>query len=229
MEKVQSGLYTDYKWSREHIAAGGFYPLYLLAEWGLQEQSGMSRSRGAGKGLTNLQLHIKLDRGVQLITALGSPLQWVDRDYAVMAVGSLRNDLKRQAILQLQLEGRASGQHSVLQLYWSYRDDYWVQVMTPAVRLHLQFSNHTSVLVPAMDTKVDKYLRMLQNPLLLERAFKLFERGKARQGEDLICRRADEMLLCALRWNDAELLKEAEWMYALARQWSETYAVSLQA
>ncbi|NMO95223.1 hypothetical protein [Paenibacillus lemnae] len=175
-------------------------------------------------GITEVKLHIQLKPGVQLIDIYGYKTEWLSDYHCVISLGSICSDVRKQAVIAFHMDGRTSGIHPMIITHWSYRDDGRVQVMTPASEQSIQFSNHTSVMQCHLNNKVDKYLRLLQNPVLLEKALQYFEQGEIMLGEDLLLRRADEMLLCALRWNDADMLQDAELLYALARRWVDTYA-----
>lgn len=219
-----SGLYTDFTWSRNHVAASGTNKVYLLVEW--REMPGQPRNdnlsfRPVARGI---QLHLQLGAGVRLAKIYGCKAEMLNDRNFTFILGSLWRGMEKQIVLGFELTARPSGVYPVVTALWTYEDERQEQVIISSSTQSLHFSNHTAVLSKRMDKRVEKYMNLLQNPAVLENALKAFERGYYERGEEMIRRRADEMLIYAARLNDSDYLREAELLYGLGRRFMETYA-----
>ena len=79
-------------------------------------------------------------------------------------------------------------------------------VLRPSRTIPLQFSNHTALKYRRADDRVEKVLKLYQNASILEQARRAGT-GKLARGEEMIRRQADEMLLYAIRFRDADYLR----------------------
>ncbi|WP_235439797.1 hypothetical protein [Paenibacillus sp. DMB20] len=221
---LQSGLYTDFTWSRNHVAASGTNQVYLLVEWRGMPGQPRNDNLGFRPVAGRIQLHLQLGAGVRLAKVYGCKAEMLNDRSFTFILGSLWQGMEKQIVLGFELTARPSGVYPVVTALWTYEDEREEQVVVSSITQSLQFSNHTAVLNKMMDKRVEKYLKLLQNPAVLENALRAFERGCYERGEEIIRRRADEMLLYAARLNDGDYLKEAELLYGLGSRFMDTYA-----
>lgn len=218
-------FHTQYRWSRNFVAARGMSQAYLLVEWrDGGKTSGAIQKAASGGG--RIYLRLRLGTGVRLTGFYGCRADRLEESHCSFLVGSCGSEVTRKAVLRFELSSRPSGLHQIILAEWTCIDENGEQILAPGDVLSLQFSHHTSTAQEVMDPEVEKQLKFLQNPAILGKALRAYEKGFFLQGEELIQRRADEMLLHAARELDVEFLKEAEMLYGLGRRFSETYITS---
>lgn len=223
---MHSDLYSDITWSTKRVAAGDVTQIFLLVEWrgGIQ---GPSRQKGmkSHQIAANVQLHLQLKEPIQLTNVYGGIINSHTGPNLSVSIGSLSDNGTRQVVLEFLAGPYPSGVHPVLTAAWSYLDrDTQLVNQFPSYTLQLHFSNHTDLKSQKLNERVEKALRLLQNPMILDEAEKLFRQGKLEAGESMLRRRADEMMLCALRDDDEDYLKEAETLYRLSTLYFGTYS-----
>lgn len=218
-------FHTQYTWSRNLVAARGTSQVYLLVEWRSGgKTSGATPEAGAGGG--QIYLRLRLGTGVRLTGVYGCRAGQLDESHCSFLVGSCQSGRTRQAVFRFEFSSRPSGLHQVILAEWTCIHETGEQILAPGDVLSLQFSHHTSTAHKIMNFEVEKHLKFLQNPAILGHALRAFEKGFFIQGEELILRRADEMLLHAARQLDVEFLREAEMLYGLGRRFRETFVTS---
>lgn len=223
---MQSGLYTDFTWSRNHVAASGANQVYLLVEWRGTAARTKYHKTNSRRIAEHVQLHLQLGAGVRLTAIWGGKAEMLNERNYTLLFGSLLEGAERQVVLEFEFAPRTSGIHPIVTALWTYTEVPHTHVILPSQTISLQFSNHTAILHTKTDQRVEKCRKLLQNPSILENALKAFERGYLERGEEIICRRADEMLLLALRLGDLDYLKEAEILYDLSHVFLNTYATA---
>ncbi len=221
---MQSGLYTNFTWCRNHVIASSANRVYLLVEWRGTVTRPRKQKSIFYRVANQVQLHLQLEAGVQIIGLYGCKAERLNGRNLTLNLGSLSEDVTKQIVLKFEIGRRSSGIHPIVSAMWTYIDDVHRSVVVPSRTISLQFSNHTGILRRDMDHRVYKYQKLLENPSILESALRAFEMGYYEEGEDIIRRRADEMLLYALRLGDFEYLREAEIMYDLSCAFLESYA-----
>ena len=77
--------------------------------------------------------------------------------------------------------------------------------------------------IPKVDYRVEKALKFYQNASALQQARGEMQHGNLGLGERLILRQADQMLLYAIRFEDADYLQEAEALYKLNGLYRNTF------
>ncbi|MGO4791492.1 hypothetical protein AB4124_29205 [Paenibacillus sp. 2KB_20] len=172
----------------------------------------------------DVQLHLQLGERVQVERMYGCQGEILNDRNISLSLGSLSEGRSKQLVLELSVGARQSGVYPIITALWTYMD---VQkrkvVLQPSRTIPLQFSNHTALKYRRADYRVEKVLKLYQNASILEQAIGKLERGKLAQGEEMIRRQADEMLLYAIRFRDADYLKEAETLYQLIGLYLDTY------
>ncbi|MEK3731494.1 hypothetical protein MKX64_03445 [Paenibacillus sp. FSL M8-0334] len=226
MDALRSDLNSDFTWSTNRVAAGGVTQIFLLVEWrgGIQ---GPSRHKGmkSHQIAEHVQLDLQLEEPIQLTNVYGGILDSRMGQHITVSIGPLSDNGSKQVVLELLAGPYRSGIYPVITAGWSYRDRDTLQVTNfPSYTLQLQFSNHTDLRSRKPDERVEKALRLLQNPLILDEAEQLFKQGDLEAGESMLRRRADEMMLCALRADDEDYLKEAETLYRLSTLYFGTFS-----
>lgn len=222
---MQSGLYSDFTWSHSHVSAGGTSQVFLLIEW----RAGVLRPKTQSKGFNQhlaeeVQLHLQLGERVQLVHMYGCQGEVLNDRNISLSLGSLSDGKSKQLLLELSIGARPSGIYPIIIALWTYVDVLKQKVvLQPSRTIPLQFSNHTALKSRNADYRVEKALKLYQNASILERARGELEQGNLAEGEDLIRRQADEMLLYAIRFRDADYLKEAEALYKLSGLYMDTY------
>ncbi|WP_433938838.1 hypothetical protein [Paenibacillus lautus] len=225
MDVLQSGLYSDYTWSHSHVFAGGTSQVFLLIEWRAGVQKQKTQSKGLRRRIAEeVQLHLQLGEGVQVEQMYGCQGEILNDRNISLSLGSLSEGRTKQLVLELSVGARQSGVYPIVTALWTYMDVLKQKVvLQPSRTIPLQFSNHTTLRYRKADYRVEKVLKLYQNAFILEQAREELEQGNLTQGEDLIRRQADEMLLYATRFQDPEYLKEAEVLYKLSVLYKNTY------
>lgn len=222
---MQSGLYTDFTWCRNHVAASGANHVYLLVEWrGTVARTLKHKKTLYDRVADQVQLHLQLEAGVRIIAFYGCKAERLNNRNFTLNLGSLLEGAAKQIVLEFELAPRSSGIHPIVTALWTYMDEANRPNIVPSSTISLKFSNHTAIYNQKMDHRVEKYTKILENPSILENALRAFEKGYYVEGEDIIRRRADEMLLYALRSGDFDYLKEAEVLYSLGYALLDSYA-----
>lgn len=222
---MQSGLYTEFTWSRNHVAASGANQVYLLVEWRSSTARPKKHIANSKRVAEQVQLHLQLGNGVRLNALYGSKVEELNELNYTLNLGSLFEEDDKKIVLEFDFAPQPSGTHPMVTALWTYKDALHRQVILPSRTVSLQFSNHTALLIKKVDHHVEKCLKILQNPTVLENALIAFERGHIERGQEIVRRRADEMLLQAIRLTDIDYLKEAEIFYDLSHTFMSTYVV----
>lgn len=220
---MQSGVYTEFTWSRNHVAASGANQVYLLVEWRGSKTRPKNHMANSKHIAEQVQLHLQLGPGVRLNALYGCKVEVLNELNYTIWLGSLLEGEDRRIVLDFEFASRPSGTHPIVTALCTYKDVSNSQVILPSRTISLQFSNHTALHLKKVDHRVEKCMKILQNPSVLEHALLAFERGYCERGEEIIRRRADEMLLQAIRLEDTDYLKEAEMLYALSHTFINTY------
>ncbi|WP_339271319.1 hypothetical protein MKY48_07585 [Paenibacillus sp. FSL W8-0187] len=225
MDVLQSGLFSDFTWSHSHVFAGGTSQVFLLIEWRAGVLKQKTQFHGFNQCMAeDVQLHLQLGERVQVERMYGCQGEILNDRNISLSLGSLSEGRSKQLVLELSVGARQSGVYPIITALWTYMD---VQkrkvVLQPSRTIPLQFSNHTALKYRRADYRVEKVLKLYQNASILEQAIGKLERGKLAQGEEMIRRQADEMLLYAIRFRDADYLKEAETLYQLIGLYLDTY------
>ncbi|GIO92832.1 MULTISPECIES: hypothetical protein [Paenibacillus] len=225
MDVLQSGLYSDFLWSHNQVSASGCNQVFLLIEW----RGGVLGPKLPAKGSKQLladqvQLHLQLGERVQLGRMYGCEGEMLNDRNLSLSLGTLSEGKVRRLVLDLSVGPRPSGVYPIVTMLWTYLDVIKQKmVLQPSRTIPLQFSNSTALIKRGADHRVEKALKLLQNPMIVEQARQEMQRGKLAEGEAIILRRADEMLLYAARLEDADYLKEAEALYRLSTLYMDTY------
>lgn len=225
MDVLQSGLFSDFTWSHSHVFAGGTSQVFLLIEWRAGVLKQKTQFHGFNQCMAeDVQLHLQLGERVQVERMYGCQGEILNDRNISLSLGSLSEGRSKQLLLELSVGARQSGVYPIITALWTYMD---VQkrkvVLQPSRTIPLQFSNHTALKYRRADYRVEKVLNLYQNASILEQARGEMERGKLAQGEEMIRRQADEMLLYAIRFRDVDYLKEAETLYQLIGLYLDTY------
>lgn len=223
MDVLQSGVYTEFTWSRNHVAASGANQVYLLVEWRGSKVKPRNQIANSRHIAEEVQLHLQLGSGVRLKALYGCKVEMLNELNCTLWIGSLPEGEDRRIVLEFDFASHPSGTHPIVTALCTYKDGMNRQVILPSRTISLQFSNHTAVHLKKVNHRVEKCMKILQNPAVLESALLAFERGCYERGEEIIRRRADEMLLQAIRLGDADYLEEAEILYALSHTFINTY------
>ncbi|UNK19733.1 hypothetical protein MNQ98_06800 [Paenibacillus sp. N3/727] len=226
MGALHSSLYTDFTWSRNHVAASGANHVYLLVEWRGTAARPRKKRTFFNRVAEQVQLHLQLGAGVRINALYGYKAEMLNDRNITLNLGCLLEGMAKQIVLEFEFAPRSSGIHTVVTALWTYMDEMYRQVILPSRTISLQFSNHTAIFHKTIDLRVEKYTKLLQNPSIVENALKAYERGYLVEGEEIIRRRADEMLLYALRLGDVDYLREAEILYNLGYAFVDSYAAS---
>ncbi len=225
---MQSGLNSDFTWSHTQVSAGGTSQVFLLIEW----RAGVHKSTAVpvhfGQQFADeVQLHLQLGERVQLVQMYGCKGQLLNDRNLTLSLGSLSEGKPRQLGLEFRIGGRASGVYPLITALWTYWDVLKQKsVLQPSQTLPLQFSNHTSLNHRKANARVDKALRLLQNATVLDRARGELEKGNLAEGEGMIRRQADELLMHATRLRDTDYLEQADMLYKLSGLYIDTYRQS---
>lgn len=222
---MQSGLYSDFTWSHSHVFAGDTSQVFLLIEW----RTGVIRQNKQSKDMNrciaeDIQLHLQLGEDVQLESMYGCQGEVLNDRNISLSLGSLSGGKTKQLVLGLSVGARQSGVYPIITALWTYMDTQKQKVvLQPSRTIPLQFSNHTALKYRKGDYRVEKVLKFYQNASALQQARGEMQHGNLGLGEQLILRQADQMLLYAIRFEDAEYLQEAEALYKLNGLYRNTF------
>ncbi|KOP64542.1 hypothetical protein AMS62_04225 [Bacillus sp. FJAT-18019] len=225
MDVLQSGLYSDFTWSHSHVFAGDTSQVFLLIEW----RTGVIRQNKQSKDMNrciaeDIQLHLQLGEDVQLESMYGCQGEVLNDRNISLSLGSLSAGKTKQLVLGLSVGARQSGVYPIITALWTYMDIQKQKVvLQPSRTIPLQFSNHTALKYRKVDYRVEKALKFYQNASALQQARGEMQHGNLGLGERLILRQADQMLLYAIRFEDAEYLQEAEALYKLNGLYRNTF------
>lgn len=220
---MQSGLYTEFTWCSNHVAASGANQVYLLVEWRGSTARPKKHIPKSKRIAEQVQLHLQLGMGAKLSALYGCRVEILNEFNYTIGLGSLYEEDDRQIVLGFDFAPCSSGVHPMVTALWTFKDSSHREIILPSHTISLQFSNHTALLFRKVNPRVEKCIKILQNPEVLENALIAFERGYSERGGEMIRRRADEMLLLAIRLEDIDYLQEAEILYNLSDTFINTY------
>lgn len=222
---MQSGLYSDFTWSHSHVFAGDASQVFLLIEWRTDVIRYSKQSKDMNPCIAkNIQLHLQLGEDVQLESMYGCQGKVLSDRNISLSLGSLSTGKTRQLVLGLSVGARPSGVYPIITALWTYMDTQKEKVvLQPSRTVTLQFSNHTALKYQKADYRVEKVIHLYRNIFFLQQARGEMRNGNIKAGEGLILKRADLMLLYAIRFEDADYLQEAETLYKLGGLYRNTF------
>ncbi|MNP37932.1 hypothetical protein D3C76_1314090 [compost metagenome] len=89
--------------------------------------------------------------------------------------------------------------------------------------IYIKYTYNLGLLRLPANLKVEKQAKLLKTPILLKEAIEKFESGDLDQGESMIRRKGDELLLFSIQNEDLDVADEAEKLYQLSKQYRDTY------
>jgi hypothetical protein len=132
--------------------------------------------------------------------------------------------VKQFLAIELALESQSAGMHGVLSAQWKFKEKNKERIKElPVKELYINYTYHTGLLQQPENFHVRKHVMLLETQTILKEAIRLFEEGDVEQGEWLLRRKGDEMLIEAARFTDERLLEEADMLYQLSEHYVGTY------
>ncbi|MDR0268252.1 hypothetical protein [Paenibacillus sp.] len=221
---MQSSIQENFIWDRSHIFASGSNKVILLVEW-YGGNSRQSRKRSTPKLIAqDVQLHLWLEPQVSLVRILGGMVVENLGQSLMIPLGHLYDGVKQFLAIELALQPQNAGMHGVLSAQWKYKEKNKERIKElPVKELYMNYTYHTGLLQQPENFYVRKHVMLLETQTILKEAIHLFEEGDVEQGEWLLRRKGDEMLIMAARFTDERLLEEAEMVYQLSEHYVGTY------
>ncbi|WP_018885107.1 hypothetical protein [Paenibacillus massiliensis] len=226
---MSSMLDVSYTWSREAMSATGRHQAHLLVEWGKvygRRRRIHMRPKMIG---CDLRMHLIPEPGTHFGRVLGTRVEMDLNDRpgeVIIHCGNLYSGQSRHALLDFRVDPHPSGRHAVCAVEWSWRrpgSDERTALRSEMLFVH--FTLHTGLIMASPNPRVQKFIMFNESFEILRKALRLYERGAAVQGGDMLRRHADSLLIRATRLGDYDYLREAEIFLDLYRSWNETYVV----
>ena len=203
-------------WSRSSVSARGEEKVILLIEW-YAGRLNSAKARPAKMVSKEVQFYVWPERGTKILAVYGAQPQMEKNGALLLPVGQLLEGEKHCLAFEVSLDAQAAGIHQIMAVQWRYKnllkDNFKHQ---PIEAIHLHFTHHLGLLGQQENFYVHKHALLLQSPMKLKKAMLLCEQGCNDQGEWLLRRQGDEMLLLAIREQDKRLMQEAELFYRLS-------------
>ncbi|GAB6991585.1 hypothetical protein [Paenibacillus pini] len=221
---MQSGIQANFMWSRKNIYASGTNRVFLLVEWygGTIRQN---RRRSTPKLIArDVQLLLWLEPNVSLVKVHGAkPIKSIN-DSIMIPLGHLYDGVKQFIAIEFAFQPQTVGLHGVLSAQWRFKEKNKERMKELPVReIYIQYTYHMGLLQQPEDFYVKKHIKLLETPGILKEAIRLFEHGDLVQGEWMLRRKGDELLINAVRHSDVRLLEEATMLYQLSERYVKTY------
>lgn len=215
---MQMQIKYSCSWSRSAVSARGEEKVTLLIEWyaGRLKSAKVRLARLVSR---DVQFYIWPEPGTKILAVYGAkPRMEKAGTLMTLPVGQLFEGEKHCLAIEVSLDARAAGMHQTLAVQLRHKnvmkDKFKHQ---PIEGIHLHFSHHLGLLREQESFHVQKHVLLLQSPMKLRNAMLLCEQGRFDQGEWLLRRQGDELLLFAIREGDRRLMQEAELFYRISQ------------
>ncbi|HEY2494238.1 MAG TPA: hypothetical protein VGI33_15205 [Paenibacillus sp.] len=221
---MKMGIEATYSWNHEHIFARGADKIYLLVQW----YAGMlptTRRRSTPKLLArDVELYLWLEPYIKIERIYGCEEMKGSQQLLIIPLGHLYNGIKQSLIIECTLLSQTAGMKHVLSAQWRYKEGNRGRAKQLSVeKININYTYDLGRIRSAGDINVEKHIKLLKTPTVVKEAIKLFDSGDVDQGEYILRRKGDELLLFAIHSGDPKLIEEAEMLYRLSEHYADTY------
>jgi len=211
---MQASIQLDFTWSKEHIFAGGAQNIVLLVEWYGAPSTELGRKRNHKIAAREIELRLWLEPHIVLTKLYGCHTVGGDDRSLLLPLGKIQSGQRKYIALEFALKPGTAGKYDAVWLKGHYKQPYGERICElPMQKLSLEYSHHTEVLLENPSFRVEKHLELLKVEEILEEAELLRSIGRQKEAGETLRRKADSLLLLAIRTGDRQLTREAESLY----------------
>ncbi|SDO86748.1 Ca-activated chloride channel family protein [Paenibacillus sp. yr247] len=162
----------------------------------------------------NVQLAIQPSGATQITNIFGYNAHDV-KDGLKLSLGDVYEQEVKSILIEFTLFPHTAGTHKIVDLQWDF-----VDVTEGAKMISLQhmveshFTNDLNLIAHSPNPLVEKQVKITESAIVIEHAITAFDRGDEETGIMLLQQQADEMLVAAVKSEDAELREEAQLLYS---------------
>jgi Ca-activated chloride channel family protein len=131
-----------------------------------------------------------------------------------LTLGDLFDQEIKSILLEFALLPHKSGEHTLLNLEWSYVDvTEGAKVCTLVQEVQVKFTSDINLLQQPHNTHVEKQVKITESAMVIAEAIQAFDQGDEEKGKMMLQQQADQMLVMAVQSDDAELREESQALY----------------
>lgn len=213
-------------WNRDVISISGEDSLFLLIEWRSGPPS-KRQSKSMPKLLyRDVELLLKPEEGVSIKSVHGARAKESDTGW-ILELGNALKGRTKTVLLELAVSPQSAGKNSMCSAYWSaLKTKQDQRVLLRREQIYLQISTHLGLMNKTPDPRVQKFAKLSETTGIMKQALRAFERGRSAEGEEIIKRHTDELLILAVRSGDLEYYREAQILIRLGEYYKLTHEKS---
>jgi Ca-activated chloride channel family protein len=162
----------------------------------------------------NIQLMIRPSAIAKITNIYGYKAQET-KDGLKLLLGDVFDQEVKSILIELSFFPHAIGEHKVLDIGWDYVDvTEGAKLCTLHYIINTHFTNELNLIEQSSNPHVEKQIKITESAIAIEHALTAFDQGDEETGRKLLQQQADEMLVAAVKSEDAELREEAQLLYS---------------
>lgn len=162
----------------------------------------------------NVQLTIQPSETTRITRIYGYKAE-DDNNGLKLSMGDVFDQEVKSILLEITFFPHAFGKHEVLNIQWDYVDvTEGAKLCTIQYKIEANFTNDLNLIMKSSNPHVEKQVKITESAMAIEHAIIAFDQGDEETGIMLLQQQADEMLVAAVKSEDAELREEAQMLYS---------------
>lgn len=162
----------------------------------------------------NLQLTLRPSATTQITRIYGYKAQ-EKKDSLKLSLGDVFAQEVKSILIELSFFPHTIGEHKILEIEWDYVDvTEGAKLCSLQYIINAHFTNELNLIEQSSNSHVEKQIKITESAVAIEHALIAFDQGDEETGRKLLQQQADEMLVSAVKSEDAELREEAQLLYS---------------
>ena len=223
---MSSSLDVFYTWNREAIPVSGENSLFLLIEWRSGPPAKRQLKTQPKLLFREMELLIKPEQNMHIKAVHGVRAKESDAGW-VIGLGNAYKGKTKSFLIEFTAVSQSPGKKPACSAYWSaLKSKQEQRVLLRREQINLHVSAHLGMISKEPDTRVQKYVKLSQSTTIMKQSLRAFERGRSEEGNEIIKRHTDGLLITAVRTGDLEYYLEAQILNRLCLYYEQTHEKS---
>jgi Ca-activated chloride channel family protein len=162
----------------------------------------------------NIQLTLRPSATTQITHIYGYKAQ-ENKDGLKLSLGDAFNQEVKSILIELSFCPHSIGEHKILDIGWDYVDvTEGAKLCSLNYIINAHFTNELNLIDQSSNPHVEKQIKITESAIAIEHALIAFDQGDEERGRLLLQQQADELLVAAVKSEDALLREEAQLLYS---------------
>lgn len=169
----------------------------------------------------NVKLALKPGPGLEVKQVYGYHAENTD-DAMIVALGDVFDGEVKSVLVECAVAPHSTGSHGLIEVEWCYMDVAGEAPKLTSLQtiLHAEFTADLNLLMSPADPEVERKIAVTESAMAMELAIHAFDAGDEDLGKQLLQKQADQLLVAAVRSEDAGLREESEKLYSQLENFS---------